>query len=150
MGCIVNIHLFIAFVVIILKFSEQYVQLCGNRPGQIMNPVTNVTEEIDECALMPQMCNHGKCVNTPGSFRCICDVGYTYDEFSHQCIGKSVEMYFVSPRAWRYEFLQKCHWFQMITNVSAYLIPVMVSLGALMFQEVTNVSAQVVISLELL
>lgn len=63
-------------------------QLCGSRPGQVKNPMTNTTEEIDECALMPQICNHGKCINTPGSFRCICDIGYIYDEFSHQCIGK--------------------------------------------------------------
>lgn len=62
-------------------------QLCGSRPGQVKNPMTNATEEIDECALMPQMCSHGVCINTAGSFHCICDPGYIYDEFAHQCIG---------------------------------------------------------------
>lgn len=68
--------------------SVEYTQLCGNRPGQVTNPVTNATEEIDECALMPQMCAHGRCINTPGSFQCVCDPGYIYENFSHQCIGK--------------------------------------------------------------
>lgn len=62
--------------------------LCGSRPGLITNPMTNRTEEIDECALMPNMCNHGACVNTPGSFHCSCDGGYAYDADSHQCIGE--------------------------------------------------------------
>lgn len=48
--------------------------------------MTNQTEEIDECLLMPTMCNHGTCINTPGSFECLCDRGYVYDENSHQCI----------------------------------------------------------------
>jgi len=51
-----------------------------------MNPMTNQTEEIDECQLMPNMCKHGTCLNTPGSFECLCDRGFIYDENSHQCI----------------------------------------------------------------
>lgn len=47
-----------------------YILLCGTRPGQIMNPMTNQSEEIDECLLMPTMCSHGSCLNTPGSFEC--------------------------------------------------------------------------------
>lgn len=69
-----------------MLFLGEYVVLCGTRPGQIVNPMTNRTEEIDECALMPTMCNHGTCLNTPGSFECLCDRGYVYDEDSHQCI----------------------------------------------------------------
>lgn len=63
--------------------------LCGMVPGAIMNPITNHTEEIDECALMPTMCTHGRCMNTPGSFECQCDRGYVYDEDSHQCIDEN-------------------------------------------------------------
>lgn len=59
--------------------------LCGNKPGQIINPVTNQTEEIDECSLMGSMCKHGTCVDTPGSFECHCNRGYVYDIESHQC-----------------------------------------------------------------
>ncbi|KAI8429386.1 hypothetical protein MSG28_000030 [Choristoneura fumiferana] len=28
--------------------------------------------DIDECALMPKICNHGVCVNVPGSYQCYC------------------------------------------------------------------------------
>jgi len=63
--------------------------LCGLVPGQIMNPITNHSEEIDECALMPTMCTHGRCMNTPGSFECQCERGYVYDQDSHQCIDEN-------------------------------------------------------------
>ncbi|KAG8223124.1 hypothetical protein J437_LFUL000545 [Ladona fulva] len=66
--------------------TREYLTLCGTRPGQIMNPLTNRSEEIDECRLMPIMCRNGKCLNTPGSFECQCNNGYVYDSESHQCI----------------------------------------------------------------
>ncbi|KAJ8963502.1 hypothetical protein NQ314_005581 [Rhamnusium bicolor] len=69
-----------------LPGRHDYVALCGVRPGQIVNPITNETVEIDECQLMPSMCKHGQCMNTPGSFECMCNRGYIYDENSHQCI----------------------------------------------------------------
>ena len=69
--------------------TREHEILCGMVPGQIMNPITNHTEEIDECALMPTMCTHGRCLNTPGSFECQCDRGYVYDEDSHQCIDEN-------------------------------------------------------------
>ena len=71
--------------------------LCGGpkmRPGYIKNRITNQTEEIDECSLMPTMCKHGQCMNTPGSFECQCDRGYTYDINVHQCIGKCINFTF--------------------------------------------------------
>jgi len=67
--------------------SREHMMLCGPKPGEIINPMTNQTEQINECALMPQMCQHGQCINTPGSFECQCDRGYVYDEDAHQCIG---------------------------------------------------------------
>ena len=45
--------------------------------------------EIDECQLMPGMCQNGVCVNTIGSFHCTCYPGYVYDETSHQCIDEN-------------------------------------------------------------
>ncbi|XP_050520393.1 fibrillin-2-like isoform X2 [Daktulosphaira vitifoliae] len=66
--------------------TKEYVLLCGTRPGLIINPMTNQSEEIDECALMSNMCIHGVCINTPGSFHCSCNSGYVYDVNSHQCI----------------------------------------------------------------
>ncbi|XP_065169457.1 fibrillin-2-like [Atheta coriaria] len=69
--------------------STDYIGLCGGRPGQIVNQLTNRTEEINECDLMPNMCNHGSCMNTPGSFECQCNRGYSYDINSHQCIDEN-------------------------------------------------------------
>ncbi|XP_008486532.1 latent-transforming growth factor beta-binding protein 4-like, partial [Diaphorina citri] len=66
--------------------SRDYILLCGSKPGEFMNPMTNKTEEIDECNLMPNMCNHGTCMNTPGSFHCQCNRGFLYDSDTHQCI----------------------------------------------------------------
>lgn len=66
--------------------------LCGSQPGQIMDPMTNASVEIDECILMPTMCNHGSCLNTPGSFECQCNRGFVYDVVSHQCIGEESPM----------------------------------------------------------
>lgn len=70
--------------------AAEYHQLCGvMKPGQLVDPWTNKTEEIDECRLMPQMCSHGVCLNVPGSFECECHRGYVYDLDSHQCIGEA-------------------------------------------------------------
>ena len=32
----------------------------------------------------------GNCVNTPGSYRCVCNEGYTLDSNSRQCNGKQL------------------------------------------------------------
>ena len=32
--------------------------------------------DIDECRISPDLCGHGTCVNTPGSFECECFEGY--------------------------------------------------------------------------
>ncbi|RVE48441.1 hypothetical protein evm_006877 [Chilo suppressalis] len=36
-------------------------------------------QDIDECRLMPKICNNGVCVNVPGSYQCYCRPGYTGD-----------------------------------------------------------------------
>lgn len=40
---------------------------------------TNCDEETDECLEQEDLCVHGTCSNTHGSFQCICDVGYSGD-----------------------------------------------------------------------
>lgn len=32
--------------------------------------------DIEECQISPDLCGHGTCVNTPGSFECDCLPGY--------------------------------------------------------------------------
>ncbi|XP_043193529.1 fibrillin-2-like isoform X1 [Amphibalanus amphitrite] len=69
------------------KESADYRELCGSSaPGLFVDPMTGLKEEINECVMMPGMCKHGTCVNTPGSFHCECNRGYRYDEASHTCI----------------------------------------------------------------
>jgi len=43
--------------------------------------------DIDECALIPDICRHGYCVNTVGSFRCECPAGYRYTSVLYICEG---------------------------------------------------------------
>jgi len=45
--------------------------------------------DIDECALIPDICRHGYCVNTVGSFRCDCHPGYRYTPALYICEGTS-------------------------------------------------------------
>lgn len=44
--------------------------------------------DIDECKVMPNLCSNGQCVNTMGTFRCFCKVGYTTDISGTACVGK--------------------------------------------------------------
>ena len=41
--------------------------------------------DINECDHSP--CGVGTCINTDGSFFCLCPLGYFFDEFS--CVGMS-------------------------------------------------------------
>lgn len=45
--------------------------------------------DIDECKVMPNLCTNGQCINTMGSFRCFCKVGYTTDISGTSCVGKA-------------------------------------------------------------
>ena len=44
--------------------------------------------DLDECRLMPGACQHGRCINTLGSYRCLCDAGYQVDRAQResQCV----------------------------------------------------------------
>lgn len=43
--------------------------------------------DVNECATMPDLCQNGKCINTLGSYRCICNRGYKADTSGLFCIG---------------------------------------------------------------
>uniref|UniRef100_A0A8C3JSM0 Fibrillin-2 n=1 Tax=Calidris pygmaea TaxID=425635 RepID=A0A8C3JSM0_9CHAR len=57
-----------------LPGTTQYKKLCPHGPGY-----TTDGRDIDECKVMPNLCRNGQCINTMGSFRCFCRVGYTTD-----------------------------------------------------------------------
>ncbi|KAG0426053.1 hypothetical protein HPB47_026819, partial [Ixodes persulcatus] len=58
--------------------SAQYKTLCSSTPlGTIMNPITHVIDDVDECQGM--VCQEGQCTNTIGSFVCQCYNGFRYD-----------------------------------------------------------------------
>ena len=44
--------------------------------------------DINECDVMPGLCDGGMCVNTDGSFVCDCPKGFKHDRNTHQCVGK--------------------------------------------------------------
>lgn len=45
--------------------------------------------DIDECESRPGICRNGTCFNTPGSFRCHCNSGFTLTPHG-ECRGMSV------------------------------------------------------------
>jgi hypothetical protein len=117
----------------------EYLTLCGNRPGSIIDPMTGVSKEIDECTLMPQMCQNGICMNVPGSFKCECNRGYIYDEDAHQCIGKNYyRLPFVKGNG------NLIRLFQMITNATDYPVLAVETPSVSTLQEASNALVQMV------
>ena len=49
--------------------------------------LTNYFEDIDECIEDSTLCGVGTCLNTRGSFRCVCPDGFIPME-GHDCMGK--------------------------------------------------------------
>ncbi|KFQ66599.1 Fibrillin-2, partial [Pelecanus crispus] len=64
-----------------LPGTTQYKKLCPHGPGYATDG-----RDIDECKVMPNLCRNGQCINTMGSFRCFCKVGYTTDISGTSCI----------------------------------------------------------------
>ncbi|XP_064294038.1 fibrillin-2 isoform X2 [Phalacrocorax carbo] len=64
-----------------LPGTTQYKKLCPHGPGY-----TTDGRDIDECKVMPNLCRNGQCINTMGSFRCFCKIGYTTDISGTSCI----------------------------------------------------------------
>ncbi|XP_062473438.1 fibrillin-2 [Pezoporus occidentalis] len=60
--------------------TTQYKKLCPHGPGY-----TTDGRDIDECKVMLNLCRNGQCINTMGSFRCFCKVGYTTDISGTSC-----------------------------------------------------------------
>lgn len=54
-----------------------------------MTTCSSFPTDIDECRISPDLCGHGTCVNTPGSFECECFEGYESGfMMMKNCMGK--------------------------------------------------------------
>uniref|UniRef100_A0A8C4T440 Fibrillin 2b n=1 Tax=Erpetoichthys calabaricus TaxID=27687 RepID=A0A8C4T440_ERPCA len=56
------------------KNSAEFQALCSSGIG-----ITVDGRDINECALIPDICQYGTCENLLGSYRCICNIGYESD-----------------------------------------------------------------------
>ena len=51
--------------------------------------------DIDECTENGRVCRNGQCVNTDGSFRCICNPGYRLAPDGAFCLGRYSPLFVV-------------------------------------------------------
>ncbi|KAL8595716.1 hypothetical protein ACOMHN_012136 [Nucella lapillus] len=61
--------------------SAAFQRLCPMGPG-----LTPEGKDIDECSRMPGACENGRCLNTMGSYRCVCNEGYKTDPSGKRCV----------------------------------------------------------------
>ncbi|XP_051512992.1 fibrillin-1-like isoform X2 [Myxocyprinus asiaticus] len=64
-----------------LPGTTQYKKMCPLGPGY-----TTDGQDIDECKVMGNLCKNGQCLNSLGSFSCICKPGYTTDISVTVCV----------------------------------------------------------------
>lgn len=46
-------------------------------------------EDLNECDFMTNPCDGGECINTDGSYRCECPVGYVLDSTGKKCVDEN-------------------------------------------------------------
>ncbi|KAG5270641.1 hypothetical protein AALO_G00194930 [Alosa alosa] len=64
-----------------LPGTTQYKKMCPLGPGY-----TTDGKDIDECKVMGNLCKNGQCVNSLGSYSCVCKTGYTPDIIGTLCV----------------------------------------------------------------
>lgn len=52
--------------------------------------------DIDECILFQNNCAFGRCENSFGQFRCICDTGYQLDSTGGNCTGEFLFLFYLA------------------------------------------------------
>ncbi|XP_039615423.1 fibrillin-2 isoform X1 [Polypterus senegalus] len=61
--------------------TGHYKKLCPHGPGYSIGD-----KDINECKVMSNLCKNGQCINTIGSFRCLCQLGYVMDLTGTTCV----------------------------------------------------------------
>merc|ERR1739838_900919 len=61
--------------------TSAFMKLCPHGPGFGPNG-----EDVDDCKVLPGLCNHGTCINTLGGFECVCPAGYQLDRDNSACV----------------------------------------------------------------
>ncbi|KAM5238007.1 fibrillin-3 [Ctenodactylus gundi] len=64
--------------------SAAFQELCPFGHGTVPGP-GDLPADVDECAEDPSVCTRGLCINTDGSFRCECPLGYSLDPSGTLC-----------------------------------------------------------------
>ncbi|KAG9337036.1 hypothetical protein JZ751_029895, partial [Albula glossodonta] len=64
-----------------LRGTTAFKKMCPLGPGY-----TTDGKDIDECRVTANLCRNGQCVNTIGSYNCICKPGYTTDITGATCV----------------------------------------------------------------
>lgn len=62
-------------------------RICGLSPG-LTACCLPPTADVDECLVGSSLCRHGRCINTDGSFRCVCNAGFELGPGGKNCVGE--------------------------------------------------------------
>ncbi len=72
-------------------FTGSFDILCPDGYGYVRQPEVPGMEDINECIVKPGVCINGRCINTDGSYRCVCPPGYTLDSTDNRCVGEYIQ-----------------------------------------------------------
>ena len=61
--------------------------LPSNYEDNLSRVLTVIFIDIDECK-QDNICKNGRCMNEAGSFKCVCDRGFTASSDGKACLGK--------------------------------------------------------------
>ncbi|XP_049983407.1 fibrillin-3 isoform X3 [Alexandromys fortis] len=64
-----------------LPGTSAYRKLCPHGKGY-----STKGQDVDECHMFADLCHHGECINSIGSFHCDCQAGYTPDATATACM----------------------------------------------------------------
>ncbi|XP_078313226.1 fibrillin-1-like [Crassostrea virginica] len=68
--------------------EAEFKTLCPDGYGRVVDPSGGIVD-VNECAVNPNLCVNGICVNTDGSFRCECLAGYKLGADGRTCEDKN-------------------------------------------------------------